>query len=538
LSIPKFSIVLPVCDDYQLLRRSLSACYGVGPDEVIVCLDDPPHEETLRESERIATKLGFESRTRIVTISKNPDYRFHQAWVRREGFRKAKHDRILTVDVDVVINKNVLKPIMLVGEDDVGLASCTTLHSIGGPFGLWRAVAHLFASRVYPPALTGLYALWRPYWLDSENEGIKQLEDPRTTQAKGSLALIGEDAYLCNCMRAKHRCVHLADIGGYSIRPDCNDRSSVQFEIGRYYAERGCGLDTVLLRSFALARFHYLLGYAYQKSRKETIPTFEPQTYPFSGALGYTSTRLFWTKAVPMTFEDKSMTYEEKRRFRYELQDYMHAAFQFSSFANKMVLEIGSGAGIDSAEFLRNDAQVVSVDFSPLSTKSTSLLLREANLAGHVLLADARYLPFRDSQFDVVYSYGVIHHIPNVSETLEEARRVLRSRGLFMGMVYNRDSLLYAHSIIYLHGIKDGLIAQGKSESEIALDFSERFTGNAYTKVYTRGELRNLLRRYFSRVSVQTYYNVIDTAERRKVKFQLETGQGDLGWHLVFKSVK
>jgi len=252
----------------------------------------------------------------------------------------------------------------------------------------------------------------------------------------------------------------------------------------------------------------------------------------------YRRIREYWRKAVPMTFEDKPKTYEEKRRFRYELQDYMHEAFRFNDFCGKKVLDVGAGAGIDSAEFIRNGAETVSIDFSPLATRNTKLLLREAGLDGQVLLADSRFLPFRDSQFDLVYSFGVIHHIPDVSAALEEISRVLRSGGLFMGMVYNKDSLLYAYSIIYLHGIKEGLIARGMSEAEVASRFSERFTCNPYTMVYTKGEITDLLLRFFNRVQVDTYYNVIDTASRRKVKFQIETGQSDLGWHLAFRAMK
>jgi 2-polyprenyl-3-methyl-5-hydroxy-6-metoxy-1,4-benzoquinol methylase len=239
-----------------------------------------------------------------------------------------------------------------------------------------------------------------------------------------------------------------------------------------------------------------------------------------------------------MTFNDQPKTYDEKRRFRYGLQDYMDQAFRFDNFANKWILEIGSGAGIDSAEFLRNGARVVSMDFSPTSTRATKSLLKEAALDGDVVMADARFLPFRNEMFDVVYSFGVIHHIPTVSAVLDEVRKVLQNDGLFMGMVYNRDSLLYAYSIMYLHGIRDGLLDQGKTELEIASEFSERFKGNAYTKTYTTDEIADLLRTYFRSVSVETRYNVIDMIGRRKVKFQLEDLQNDLGWHLIFKATK
>lgn len=271
---------MPAKSEHELVRYSLPSCYAVHPDEVIVCLDEPPHEPTRREVVRIAARFGWERKTKIITVPENPGYRLHQAWVRRQGFRAAKHDRILTVDVDLVINKNVLKALGFVGRDDVGMVSCATLHYVGGFLGLWRAGALQLASRLHPPAYTGLYALWRPFWLDTEDEGIKLLQNPKTRAVRGGLVLVGEDTYLHNCMQLKHRCVHLRDVGGYTLRNDCNDNSHIQFEAGRYYAENGYSFAGILLRAVAFGRPHILLGYSSQKIAREPLPTCNPDTYP------------------------------------------------------------------------------------------------------------------------------------------------------------------------------------------------------------------------------------------------------------------
>jgi len=273
-----FSIVIPVKSEFHLLEKCLTSCYAVNPDEVLVCLDDPPHEKTLQEANRIAKKLGWSDKTKIITIPKNPEFRFHQAWVRREGFLKAKHDRILTVDVDIVINKNVLKALSLVGKDDVGFVSCLTSHTKNGFVDLWRYIAFKIANKSSPPKFTGLYALWRPYWLDSEDDNIKLLEDAR--KVKGGLALIGEDTYLHNCMQKKHKCIHLSEYGGSCMRNDCNDLPNVQFEIGRHYTKT-YNTSQVLLRSIMFARPNIIKGYFYQKRTDETLPSVDPDKYPF-----------------------------------------------------------------------------------------------------------------------------------------------------------------------------------------------------------------------------------------------------------------
>jgi len=535
----KWSIVMPVKDEHDLLRHSLPACYNVDPDEIVLCFDKPAPAKCIKVAQDIAAKHRS-IKTRIVEVERNPQWHFHQAWVRRSGFRAAEHDRILTVDVDLIINRNVLKALDLVGKDDVGLVSCSKFPPINGPLGFWRAVVyHLIRARqAHFAPFTGLYCIFRPYWLDSEDEGLKNLEDPRTKRALGSLAAMGEDTYLRNCMVTKHRVRYLREVGAYCMTRYVEDVPHMQFELGRYMAAKGYSWIRVLLRTLMYGRIHYLRGYLYQKRTRQEIPTYSPQTY-HSELLEDKKRRAYWTQQVPMTFTDVPKTYEDKRHFRYTLQDYMQGFFGFHQLAGQRVLEIGSGSGIDTAEMLRHGAQVISLDFSPLACKATKLLLREAGLDGDVIMGDAANLPFRSPHFDVIYSYGVIHHIPNVWEVLEEIHRCLRANGLFMGMVYNRDSLLYAYSLIYLHGIKEGLLSEGMTEQQIASKFSERTEGNPYTKCYTQDELTDLLCRFFKHVKIQPCYNVIDTPTNRKIKFQLEdAGQAQLGWHLAFRAVK
>jgi ubiquinone/menaquinone biosynthesis C-methylase UbiE len=246
----------------------------------------------------------------------------------------------------------------------------------------------------------------------------------------------------------------------------------------------------------------------------------------------------YWEKCTPMSFVDEKWSYEQKREFRYGLQDYMHESFRFGDWAGKKVLEIGCGSGVDALEFARHGAIVTATDMTDNAVNLTGELAKEAGLSVEVVQASAASLPFSNASFDCVYSYGVLHHIPDVEVALGEIKRVLKDGGTLMAMLYNRSSLLYAYSIIYRHGIVDRLLLDSIcTESELVSRYSERIEGCPYTKAYTKEEAKAFFSRWFRAVEITVRYNVIDAVEQRKVKTGLDD-KWELGWHLVVRATK
>jgi len=237
----------------------------------------------------------------------------------------------------------------------------------------------------------------------------------------------------------------------------------------------------------------------------------------------------YWERTVPWTFKGERRTYPERRRMRYELQDYMLDVIPFGSFRGKRLLEVGSGSGIDSAEFGRNGAEVVSLDFTQTGTTATRDTLNEAGLASNVVRADAQRLPFRDGSFDCVYSFGVLHHIPEVSRIIGEISRVMTPDGDLICMLYNKNSLLYAYSVLFLH--RD----EGLGEEELVSKYSERVELCPYTKAYTKKDVQDLLQDKFRAISTSIHFNAIDTPSERKVKATVPDSLG-LGWHIIVEA--
>jgi len=248
----------------------------------------------------------------------------------------------------------------------------------------------------------------------------------------------------------------------------------------------------------------------------------------------------FWNNNVPMTFYEENRTYADKRNFRYALQSYMMDVFNFDCFNGKKVLDLGCGAGIDSVEFASHGAIVTCVDFSKRAVTSTKALFKNAGLKSEIILADAKDLGkiFPSNYFDCVYSFGVLHHIPDIDRVLTGIVKVLKTHGLFMGMVYNADSLMHAMLLLrayflHSHGKYRELPLELLSEK-----LTERIFGVPYSHLYTRTEAMDLFSKYLSNVTVDIYYDVIDVDKQRKIFFSLNSPHLNLGWHLIIKGEK
>ena len=65
-----------------------------------------------------------------------------------------------------------------------------------------------------------------------------------------------------------------------------------------------------------------------------------------------------------------------------------------------------------------------------------------------LLVGDVENMPYADNTFDFVYSYGVIHHTPNMEKAIEEIYRVLKPGGECWIAVYNKNSWFYRRMLI------------------------------------------------------------------------------------------
>jgi SAM-dependent methyltransferase len=135
-------------------------------------------------------------------------------------------------------------------------------------------------------------------------------------------------------------------------------------------------------------------------------------------------------------------------RFRYRNEPHLPACIDALDVAGKQVLEIGLGEGADAERLIRRGARWSGVDLTAESVDRVRTRLTLRDLPHEDLRQGSVLgLPFADGSFDMVFSHGVLHHVPDIEQAQREIRRVLRPGGELVIMLYARWSLNYLVSI-------------------------------------------------------------------------------------------
>jgi len=168
--------------------------------------------------------------------------------------------------------------------------------------------------------------------------------------------------------------------------------------------------------------------------------------------------------------------FDEVEERKYFVEPHIRGFAQFPRWRGRCVLEIGCGIGTDAVNFARAGADYTGVDVSKASLDLTRRRFEVFGLTGHFLLANAEEVSklLEPASYDLVYSFGVIHHTPKPDAVIHQVRRLVKGHGEFRLMLYARNS--WKHALI-----------------EAGLDQPEAQAGCPTAFTYTQDEVRALL---------------------------------------------
>ena len=194
--------------------------------------------------------------------------------------------------------------------------------------------------------------------------------------------------------------------------------------------------------------------------------------------------------------------FRQVEEWRYTVEPFIPELARFEDTAGKDVLEVGIGLATDFVRFVRAGASATGIDLTEAAVAAARERLRQEELEAEVLVGDAESLPFEDASFDVVYSYGVLHHTPDTAAAVREVHRVLRPGGEARIMLYSRRSW-FALAVWARHVLRS---RRPWHSITTALAHDLESPG---TKAYTEPELRDLFAP-FSRVELSRFVTPYD----------------------------
>lgn len=236
--------------------------------------------------------------------------------------------------------------------------------------------------------------------------------------------------------------------------------------------------------------------------------------------------------------------FDEVEARKYFVEPHIPRFAEFERWRNKEVLEIGCGIGTDTINFARHGASVTAID---LSAKSLEIARQRVEVYGlqeriRFYQGNAEHLTkFVPVQpYDLIYSFGVIHHTPYPERVIEQMQNYVQPGSTVKLMVYHRHSW----RVFWI------LVSYGKGQfwrlAELVAQNSEAQTGCPVTYTFTRQEGKNLLERYGFRVTEMWVdhifpYRIPDYLQYRYVKVWhfrwlpyrfFHWLEARLGWHL------
>lgn len=212
-----------------------------------------------------------------------------------------------------------------------------------------------------------------------------------------------------------------------------------------------------------------------------------PMTYDWARTLRLEVGSPEFFRAIDARFFRSSKTFGHPR---YPKQTPFSAVIDYEALRGRPVLEIGCGAGAQAAVFARQGARITVIDLTAQAVALTRRRFAMEALAGSIQRGDAERLAFAEASFDLVWSWGVIHHTADIRRAVAEIHRVLKPGAAAKVMVYHRDSLRnwihggLAHGVLrgkllrmsyddVLKSVTDGYIARQMTRANAAVLFRD-----------------------------------------------------------------
>lgn len=166
-----------------------------------------------------------------------------------------------------------------------------------------------------------------------------------------------------------------------------------------------------------------------------------------SNEIGLEAVRNYWNRR-PCNIRHGTAQIGSKQYFeqvearKYMVEPHIPGFSEFERWNGKRVLEIGCGIGTAAASFAKAGAHYTGIELSAESLDLTKERFEVLDLSGSFYLGNAEelesFLP--PQKFDLIYSFGVIHHAPHPKKIVESVKAFMDKDSEFRLMLYAKNS--------------------------------------------------------------------------------------------------
>ena len=232
--------------------------------------------------------------------------------------------------------------------------------------------------------------------------------------------------------------------------------------------------------------------------------------------------------------------FDEVETRKYFVEPHIPEFACFSKWTGKRVLEVGCGIGTDTVNFLRHGAKLTTFD---VSTESVEVTKQRLNVYGFdssiVSVANAENF-ISDCKFDLIYSFGVIHHTPDPKAAITSLAALQDPGQELRIMLYSKFSykLFWA-----MHSTNRWSLSSMES---IIREYAEAQIGCPVAFTYTFDEIKDLLSPFYAitdirkdhifRWDIPKYINYeyeLDNAWKDVPESVVKSMEKELGWHTL-----
>ena len=237
--------------------------------------------------------------------------------------------------------------------------------------------------------------------------------------------------------------------------------------------------------------------------------------------------------------------FDEVEKKKYLVEPHIKSFAEFSSWNNKDVLEIGCGIGTDSVNFARNGANLSVVELSEASLELCKQRFNIYDLDAEFYRGNSEnlndLLPAGE-KFDLIYSFGVIHHTEFPERIIEQIKSRLKPSGELRIMLYSKYSFKL-FDFMHTEGTWDF-----SRTSETIKYYAEAQLGCPQALTYTFSEIRSLLKdfdiydmkkEHIFKYDIPEYIKgnyVITESFKNMTEESFAEMSEEMGWHTLVKA--